>query len=320
MNMAVRCVLSCVLLLVGSSRLWAQPAAQLEALPAAPGKVAALVNGESIMESEVAGAVRRQLRGQPAKADMTKRLRDEAIQFLIDSRLMDQFLQRKKIVADPSQLEAVVQDIKRKVTAQGATFDDLLRQQGASETAFRQRIAGQLAFEKYAGLQLTEKPMQDYFAAHKARFDGSEVQASHLLLKLAPTDGPDRRDAALAKIQSIRQEIIDGLDFAAAAQKYSEGPSGPKGGELGYFAHDRMVPPFAAAAFAMKKGEISSSVETQFGLHLILVTDRKPGTKTLAQVQDSVKRAAGQGLWEETIDQLRKTAKIEISGQPAPKG
>ena len=320
MNSAARCLFGCVLLLIGSNRLTAQSAAQPEALPAAPGKVAAVVNGASIMEAEVAGAVRRQLRGQPAKADMTKRLRDEAIQFLIDGRLMDQFLQSKKIVADPSQLKAVIQNIKGNVAAQGASFDDLLKQQGTSEAAFRQRIAGQLAFEKYAEGQLTDQRMQDYFAAHKARFDGTEVQASHLLLKLAPTDGPDRRDAALAKIQSIRQEIIDGLDFAAAAQKYSEGPSGPKGGELGYFAHDRMVPPFAAAAFAMKKGEISGPVETQFGLHLIQVTGRKPGTKTLDKVQDSVKRAAGQSLWGEMVAELRKTAKIEFSGQPAPQG
>lgn len=102
-----------------------------------------------------------------------------------------------------------------------------------------------------------------------------QVKASHILLG---TDGmnDDEKAAAREKLLDIRKQIEAGQDFAEMARKHSTGPSASSGGDLGYFSRERMVKPFSDAAFALKTGEVSDVVETQFGYHLIKVADIKP--------------------------------------------
>lgn len=91
----------------------------------------------------------------------------------------------------------------------------------------------------------------------------SEVRASHILVKT--------QEEAL----KIKEEIAAGRAFAEAAQDYSLCPSGRNGGDLGFFGHGVMVPEFDQAAFEATEGEVTEPVQTNFGWHLILVTDKK---------------------------------------------
>jgi peptidyl-prolyl cis-trans isomerase D len=102
-----------------------------------------------------------------------------------------------------------------------------------------------------------------------------QIRASHILLK---TEGKD--DAAVkAKIEDILKQARAGADFGELAKKYSEDESNAKnGGDLDYFGHGKMVPEFDAVAFTMQPGQISDVVKTQFGYHIIKLTDKKPGT------------------------------------------
>ena len=89
------------------------------------------------------------------------------------------------------------------------------------------------------------------------------VKASHLLVKT--------EDEAL----KIKEEITHGKDFAVAAKEVSLCPSGQNGGDLGYFTKGQMVKEFEDAAFSMEIGEVSNPIKTQFGYHLIYLTDKK---------------------------------------------
>ncbi|MEE3350064.1 MAG: peptidylprolyl isomerase [Candidatus Gastranaerophilaceae bacterium] len=89
-----------------------------------------------------------------------------------------------------------------------------------------------------------------------------EIRASHILVKT--------KDEA----DKLYEEIKAGKDFAEVASEVSLCPSGQAGGDLGYFGKGMMVKPFEDAAFALEKGELSKPVETQFGWHLILLTDK----------------------------------------------
>ena len=90
----------------------------------------------------------------------------------------------------------------------------------------------------------------------------NEVRASHILVETI--------DEAL----KIKEEIEKGeKNFELAATEYSLCPSGARGGDLGFFGRGAMVKPFEDAAFSLEKGQISEPVKTQFGYHLILVTD-----------------------------------------------
>ncbi len=90
-----------------------------------------------------------------------------------------------------------------------------------------------------------------------------EVRASHLLV--------DTKDQA----ENIKQEINAGKDFGQAASEVSKCPSGSRGGDLGYFGRGMMVPEFEQAAFSMPVGQVSEPIKTQFGWHLIKVTDKR---------------------------------------------
>ena len=87
------------------------------------------------------------------------------------------------------------------------------------------------------------------------------IRASHILVE------------TLEEATKLKSEIDNGADFGELAAKHSKCPSGASGGDLRYFGKGMMVKPFEDAAFALKKGEVSEPVETQFGWHLIYLTD-----------------------------------------------
>ncbi|MGA1872582.1 MAG: peptidylprolyl isomerase [Thermoplasmatota archaeon] len=89
----------------------------------------------------------------------------------------------------------------------------------------------------------------------------NQIRASHILVKTK------------AEADKILNRLRAGARFEDLARKHSQCPSGRKGGDLGYFGRGQMVKPFEEAAFSMQKGQISQPVQTQFGYHLIMVTD-----------------------------------------------
>lgn len=91
----------------------------------------------------------------------------------------------------------------------------------------------------------------------------TQVRASHILVS-----SKDEAEKLLNKLRA-------GARFEDLARKHSQCPSGRKGGDLGYFGKGQMVKPFEDTAFSMQKGQVSEPVKTQFGYHLILVTDRR---------------------------------------------
>jgi len=91
----------------------------------------------------------------------------------------------------------------------------------------------------------------------------TEVRASHILV---PT-----RDACV----DLKSQIAKGSSFADLAKQHSSCPSGKKGGDLGFFGRGRMVPEFDKAAFALPVNQVSEPIQTQFGWHLLVVTDQR---------------------------------------------
>lgn len=108
---------------------------------------------------------------------------------------------------------------------------------------------------------------------------GERVRASHILISVAQDAPEEQQQLALAKAISITQRIQAGEDFAELARQYSEDPgSASNGGDLGFFGRGMMVPEFEAAAFGLEVGQVTAEpVRTQFGYHIIKVTDRDRG-------------------------------------------
>ena len=149
--------------------------------------------------------------------------------------------------------------------------------------------------------KVTEKEVRDFYKNNKKKFIDEKISARHILLK-------SKKEA-----KAVLKEIKAGGDFAKLAASKSIGPSGPKGGDLGSFSRGQMVPEFEKTAFALKKGEVGGPVRTQFGYHIIEVTERTgkepvPIDKVIPQIRQTL---IGQKL-ENYIKKLQAAAKIEI--------
>lgn len=139
------------------------------------------------------------------------------------------------------------------------------------------------------GIQVSDADVKSYYEQNASRYSSKEERrASHILIN-APTKAPAaERDAAKAKAEGLLAQLRKApASFAELAKKNSQDPgSAPQGGDLSYFQRGAMVKPFEDAAFSLKKGEVSELVETEFGYHIIQVTDIKP---SVARPLDQVK-------------------------------
>src|SRR6185295_4343448 len=143
----------------------------------------------------------------------------------------------------------------------------------------------------------------------------TERRVSHILLRPAgPHDAASTADL-VKEAQQLRDKITSGaITFESAAEKYSAGPSRLHGGDLGFIPPQGvMVDQFSEAAFALPAGEISQPVTTSFGVHLIKVTDTKPGKKTLKDLGNTLQAPFAQGLTQQFLIEARKTAKIDFA-------
>lgn len=136
------------------------------------------------------------------------------------------------------------------------------------------------------------KEISDYYEANKLAYEQPEkVHARHILIKLDRNASQAQKDAAKAKLEDLRKQIVDGgKDFAAVAKETSDDVgSKPSGGDLGFNDRQAWVKEFSDAAFGLKPGEVSQPVLTQFGYHLIKVEEKKPAEKKeLKDVQNEI--------------------------------
>lgn len=143
---------------------------------------------------------------------------------------------------------------------------------------------------------------RDYEAQVVKVRDEKEVRARHVLV------------ATEAEAKDVKKKIDDGKKFEDVAREYSKDPGSAKqGGDLGYFTKDRMVKPFADAAFKMKKGEVSEPVKSNFGWHVIKVEDIRPITiPTYNEAKEALRTSAQEKKLEEYIRGLVSTANVTV--------
>jgi peptidyl-prolyl cis-trans isomerase C len=163
----------------------------------------------------------------------------------------------------------------------------------------------------------SEQEVRLFYDNNSERFQQPErVRASHILLTVNKDETDAARAQKKAEAQRILGELKKGADFAEAARKYSGCPSKEQGGDLGYFERGRMVPEFEAAAFGLKTGQLSGIVETQFGYHIIKVTDHsKASTVPFDQAKQNIEQYLAQQKKQQSLtayfDSLRSASKLE---------
>ncbi|MBN2333263.1 MAG: SurA N-terminal domain-containing protein [Deltaproteobacteria bacterium] len=141
-------------------------------------------------------------------------------------------------------------------------------------------------------IHLDDGEIAAYYNEHRGDFMVPEkVKARHILLKVAAEDPQDAWDKAHAQALELVGRLQSGKEtFAELAKEYSQGPSAPRGGDLGWFARGAMVKPFEDAAFRLQAGEYTRKpVRTMFGYHLVQVDERQAAhTRSLEEVRGEI--------------------------------
>jgi peptidyl-prolyl cis-trans isomerase C len=298
-----------------------------------PTGTAATVNGHAIPEV----AVYRALRQFPdAHKEMARK---EIMSHLIENVLIDQYLTAIKVTVEEKDVEKLITDLKKELAEAKKDYAKELEAMMLTEAEFRVEVTAQLRWEEFVKKQGTDAALKQLFDASPDVFDGSMVRARHILM--TPGDDKSKKDEAMGKLRGIKQvveqeaakavaalppttEVIkkeqvkaartDEL-FAAYAKEYSACPSKKDGGDLNFFQRaGAMVEPFAKAAFAVKRFEMTDIVETEFGYHLILVTDRRQGTpKKFEEVKGDVQMLYAMRLRESVINLMKPKAQITMT-------
>jgi len=289
-------------------------------------QVVAVVNAIPLTEADVQLEIKRiQLqaknRRQPLDDSMMEEMRERVIQSIINRELLYQESKARGISVDAIEIDMRMEQIKQQLSA-GQEIENQVAQLGITMGAFRTLVSQATAIQKllemdiYTQTGVSEKEARVFFENNPQFFKKpEEVKASHILIQFTADDDEEKKLAAKDKIETIREKLAAGEDFATVAKAFSEGPSSVNGGDLGYFDRKKMVKPFSDAAFALEPGQISDIVETRFGYHLIKVIDKKPKSSyEFANIkQQLIEMLHGRKIQTKTkqyLDELRKKAVI----------
>ena len=196
-------------------------------------------------------------------------------------------------------------------------FEELLEQQRMNLSGFRRNFKKQLTRNRIIGQEVRSKIQIDESELEKNHLKmGSsdyKIRARHILVQVS---GQTTENEAIEKINSLRDEILEGRDFNEVASEYSEDPSvKTNSGNLGFFSRKDMVPEFSDVAFSLPLNTLSDPVVSPFGVHLIEVLEKKELEK---QPFSEVRKQFYQQAYEEQfkidyksyIDELKQKAKI----------
>lgn len=225
-------------------------------------------------------------------------LKENVLDKLVIEAIIMQKASEDKILPTEEEINAQIKSFKEMVGGKEG-FDKFLETNEMTEEYFKSGIKKELTVEKYRekylkDLKLTDKEMKEYYEKNKAKY--VTIKASHILV--------EKEEEAKA----IVAELKAGGDFGELSKKSTEPGAAERKGDLGYFGRGQMVAEFEKAAFALKVGEISEPVKTDYGYHVIKVTDKKD---SLDKVKEEVKTDLENEKFEERLKALKEEAKVK---------
>jgi len=295
----------------------------------------AKVNGSVINRTEVYREMNNlleQIRNEvpPDQIEHIKpKLWKQAVENLINFKLLLQEAEKQNIQLDNKAIDEQIQEIVNQFSNY-EKFREQLAVMEVSEEDLRKDIGENLKIEALLKRQtekipeISDKDIKGFYQDHPENFKIPEkIQASHILISIDPSDNPEERAEKRQRLLNLQDEIKNGGDFAQIASEYSDCPTKSNGGDLGLFERGEMIEPFDDAAFQLKVGEMSDIVETEFGYHLIKVTDRhKSHNITLKEAHDKILSYLHRQKKKQVINDylltLRNAVKIEYAEGSQP--
>jgi foldase protein PrsA len=254
-------------------------------------------DSEKIVESKA---------GDITKEEFYNKMKEQYGDQVLNSMIDEKVLEDKYKVTD-KEIDKEIDKIKKELGGEDA-FKQALQQNGlTNEKQLKERVKSMILNEKAStdGVKVSDSEMKKAFNEKYK----TEVRASHILVD----------DEKTAK--EVQKKLNEGGDFAKLAKEYSKDPgSKSKGGDLGYFGKGAMVPEFEKVAFTLDKGEVSDLVKSDYGVHIIKVTDKRENKfeDKKAQIEKELKQQKAKPITE-ILEKLRKNADVKIKDKDLKK-
>ena len=282
------------------------------------------VNGTIITRAEMDRAMKvlsaQNQMGQPNPA--SKSAQDTVIEQLISAELLFQ-AGTKLGVADLDKQVADKAALGKAKFKTDAEYENALKSAGLTPKTLEELLRKDIVINNLVVKEIAPKvtvsdaDAKKFYDENIDKFKQPEqIKASHILCKVEPKASAEDKKKAREKAAALLKEVKSGKDFAELAKTNSDCPSSKQGGDLGLFGKGQMVPAFESAAFALKPGAVSDVVETQFGYHIIKVTEKKDGgaakfDDVKDRIQEYLKNMKTQKGVLDYIAKLKEKAKIE---------
>ncbi len=304
---------------------------EVSVMPDAQGESEAVVtvNGEALSRADLNQQMQQVLQSpqfaalpQEQAAMVLQQVQGQIVSQFIDQTLLRGAADAADVDITDDEVDGYIDEL-REYFAGGESLEARMAMQGISMEDLRRDIVADMKIRALLD-QMTEsvasvdeEVIRAFYDENRDMFSIPEsVTASHILIDVERGADDDAREEAQAKITAIREKLLAGeTTFEDAAQEHSSCPSGQRGGDLGQFARGQMVPTFEEAAFTQPIGVVGEVVDTDFGYHIILVSDRTEATEQpYEEVRDDIAEQLVMGEKQEVVqkylERLRADADI----------
>jgi len=292
-------------------------------------RVVAIVNQEIITLSEVEKWV------NPLKEEIVtedrlerrERLQEvyrNVLEKLIEEKLIDQEVKKSGIKVLSKEIEATLEEVKRRNAATQEDLEKALAADGLTLETYKKQIEKGLQRRRLINwsvkveTKVGEKEIRDFYQKNRDRYRPNEsYRPSHILFVTPKGATPEEIREIRKKCQAVLEKIKEGGDFGEMALLYSEDASNKDRGDLGYFKKRELVPAFEREALRLKIGEVSGIVRTESGFHIIKLLDRKgveplPFEEVRERVQADYFENELEKAFKQYLSTLKEKSVIEI--------
>jgi peptidyl-prolyl cis-trans isomerase C len=293
-------------------------------MPAELPAVLARVNGEDVTRADLERLIKNMELSSRQKVPAERR--DEILRRFLDQlityTLLRQESKARNIEVTGAEVDARIAGMRKQFPDE-AKFQQALSERGMTVERLQADSRVDMVIEKMMRAEaanlpaVTDDEARAFYQKNSKNFQQPEtVRASHILFLTKSADDAAKKQLR-TQAESVLSQAKSGTDFAQLARDHSKDGSASQGGDLGFFPRGRMVPPFEQAAFALQVGEISGIVESQFGYHIIKLTDRRPAStatfeQVSAKIRDYLTEQKRREHAEAFIAVLKKKARIEV--------
>ncbi|MCJ7664423.1 MAG: peptidylprolyl isomerase [Desulfobacterales bacterium] len=226
--------------------------------------------------------------GNPLDKEIRLRqARKEILEQLVEEKLLQRVASRYGIKVEDAEIDKTIERMKQEGSMSDAQVKKDLAAHGFTMEGYRHLLTVQLRRVKIIDalikpdVSMAEEKLREYYQSHAGNYIYPEVRVSQIVIQVPPEPKPKDWEIAKKKMEKVLQGLKKGATFGKMAALYSDdAASAHSGGDLGFFSKGEMIPTLEEVVFKMEVGAVSGVIQSSQGLHLLKVTDKKPGAMT----------------------------------------